>query len=554
MILDTEITIKRKNNSNLEYYKSLGYETDLDEFKINISDLLKNSNIHIRVSCDYCSIIETIPFIKWNRSMESIVKKYACKSCKGKKIKESNLINYGVTSVAKLEVSKKKSKETCLKKYGFDIASKSDVIKLKTMTSNIEKWGVDSPLKNEKIKEKSKKTLLENWGVDNISKSEKIKKIKKSTCLKNWGVESPLHSNEIKEKLKRTNKEKYGSDYFTKTEIYRKNNYKIANDNFYLEYLDKGISLFNCDCNGNHKFEITKDVYSKRKEYNIDLCTICNPVNDNKSLKEKKMYDYIKAICDLEVINGFKDGKMEIDIYIPELKIGFEFNGLYWHSNLFKEKNFHKNKSEYFQEKGIRIIHIWEDDWDNKRNIIESQIRNLLKKGENRISARNCQVRVINCVKTCRSFLDKNHIQGYVNSNLKLGLFLKEELIGIMTFDHFEGRKKMQSDSWNLNRFCIKTGFSVVGGASKLFSYFLKNIKPKKVISYADLDWSRGDIYYKLGFNLEHQLEPDYKYIIDNKRINKSNFRKSRIGISESKLRILKIWNCGKLKFNLQLN
>jgi hypothetical protein len=145
--------------------------------------------------------------------------------------------------------------------------------------------------------------------------------------------------------------------------------------------------------------------------------------------------------------------------------------------------------------------------------------------------------------------LDQNHIQGYVNSNLKLGLFHNDELVSLMTFDHFEGRKRMEQDEWNLNRFCSKIDTSVTGGATKLFSWFLNNIKPKRVVSYADLDWSKGDIYHKLGFNLDYQSDPDYKYIIKDRRIHKSKLRKSFTGISESKLNIPKIWDCGKMKF-----
>ena len=239
--------------------------------------------------------------------------------CKGEKTKESNLVNYGLTSVAKLESSKEKSKITCLETYGVDTAFKSDVVKQKIKESNLEKWGVDCVLKNKDVREKVKNTIIEKWGVDNISKSTTIKEKKKRTTLSNWGVEIPLHSDEIKEKVKKTNLEKYGNNYFTKTDSYRKENYDIANDPFYLEYIDNGISLFKCDCGKDHDFKISKDVYSKRKVYNVSLCTICNVVGENKSIKEKDLYNFISSIYKNEIIKTYRDGRMEIDIYLPEL-------------------------------------------------------------------------------------------------------------------------------------------------------------------------------------------------------------------------------------------
>jgi hypothetical protein len=126
-----------------------------------------------------------------------------------------------------------------------------------------------------------------------------------------------------------------------------------------------------------------------------------------------------------------------------------------------------------------------------------------------------------------------------------------------MTFDHFEGRKKMNDDEWNLNRFCTKKEMVVIGGASKLFNFFLKEISPKRIISYSDRDWSIGNLYNKLGFNLISKSEPDYKYVINNKRVHKSNMKKSKIEykITESEYfkskNIYRIWDCGKLKFEI---
>jgi hypothetical protein len=237
------------------------------------------------------------------------------------------------------------------------------------------------------------------------------------------------------------------------------------------------------------------------------------------------------------------------------LKIGFEFNGLYWHSSKFKDVNYHSNKTDYFKDKDIRIIHIWEDDWLFKKDIVESQIKNILKLNCEKIFARKCFIKEIKDSKIVSKFLNKNHVQGKVNSSLKLGLYHNEELVSIMTFDHFEGRKKMEEDGWNLSRFCNKLNTNVIGGASKLLNYFIKTYNPSRIVSYADKDWSIGALYQTLGFENVGGNGPDYKYIVDGKRVHKSRYKKSKLNteLTESKQMELnginKIFDCGKIKF-----
>ena len=122
-----------------------------------------------------------------------------------------------------------------------------------------------------------------------------------------------------------------------------------------------------------------------------------------------------------------------------------------------------------------------------------------------------------------------------------------------MTFDKFEGRKKLSETEYNLNRFCNKIGYSVIGGASKLLKYFIDTYQPTRIISYADRDWSIGNLYEKLGFEMLYKSKPDYKYVVTDKRIHKSNYKKSKTGISEAKLNLLKIYDCGKIKFELKI-
>jgi hypothetical protein len=304
-----------------------------------------------------------------------------------------------------------------------------------------------------------------------------------------------------------------------------------------------------------HQFQISSDNYLHRINSKNPLCTICYPIGDNRSIKEKELLSFIRTIYNGVIITSYRD-ILEIDIYLPELKIGFEFNGLYWHSNEWKEKNYHSKKTNHFRDRGIRIIHIWEDDWDNRKEIVKSQIGNIFGLS-NRIFARKCTVKEILDTIVVKDFLNKNHIQGSVKSVFKLGLYYEDKLVSIMIFDNFEGRRKMEDGGWNLSRFCNKVNTSVVGGASKLLNHFIKLMNPKRIISYADKDWSIGDIYQKLGFSLVSDSKPDYKYIVDSKRVHKSRYKKSRLktNMSESsfmnEIGVNKIYDCGKLKFEI---
>jgi hypothetical protein len=519
-----------------------------------------------RVKCTICE--KNTKFLSYSRGYRT----YCSKKCsnndselikkKSENFKKNNLENWGVDNPAKsqqvidkikdskskLDINKinKKIVETNLNKYGTDNVSKLDFVKQKKIQTNIDKLGVENPFQSDIIKQKIRETLLHKYGVDHPLKSEQIKEKSKETSLKNWGHTNPARSQTIKDK-------KFISldNPSIKT--------TLNSDDNIVRYLGSGRYEMRCDNQPSHTFEIHRHLYHARKKIGNMLCTICNHIGETKSIKEIELFNWIKSVYDGEIIQNYRDG-YEIDIYLPDLSMGFEFNGLYWHSELFKSRYYHINKTNHFADKNIRIIHIWEDDWCAKREIVESQILNWLGLNSNKVFARKCQIKQIKNSSLIRSFLNENHIQGYVRTTLNLGLFFEDNLVSLMTFDHSEGRKSMQKNEWNLSRFCNKTNMNVVGAASKLLKYFIDNFSPSRIISFADKEWSRGDLYSKLGFHKIGDSKPNYKYMLKNKRVNKQRFKKSRLieegfeaKMSESEIMlekgIYKIWDCGQLKF-----
>lgn len=535
----------------------------------NIENLGKWSKNEIEVICDECGVEKKIKY-KLYTSYGYENGKYLCRKCK---LKKNNLEKWGVENVFQSEEIKNKIKKSNLEKWGVENPSQNEEINKKIKKSI-------SILDKDIINEKRKETLLKKYGVKNISQLDEIKSKKSETLLNKIGVnyifedksfqekikklnietykkEYYFQTDEFKEKSKITSLEKYGVDIPSKNEeiinkikksVKEKSKKEILENNkdniIYINDSILGIKCDHCD----NIFEINNILFYKRREKKTEICTICNPIDRHQSGKEIKLMNIISDFYKGEIIQNYKIDKQEIDIYLPDLKIGFEFNGLYWHSSKYKDKYFHINKTNFFNNKGIRIIHIWEDDLDNKENIIKSQIKNLIKVNDTKIFARKCEIMEVNNIESSL-FLNKNHIQGNDKSIIKIGLYYKSELVSLMTFNKLEGRKIMLENEWNLSRFCNSLNTNVVGGASRLFNFFIKKYNPIRIVSYADKDWSIGGLYYKLGFKLINDTKPDYKYVINEKRIHKSNYKKSKTGIKENDLNLNKIWDCGKLKF-----
>jgi len=287
----------------------------------------------------------------------------------------------------------------------------------------------------------------------------------------------------------------------------------------------------------------------------------CKKCTNSTSIIEMEVIDFIKSI-DLNFIKNDRSvlGGKELDIYIPSKKIGIEINGLYWHSEIYKDKKYHLNKTKLCESKGIQLIHLFEDEWVYKKEIVKSRLKNLLGLSKNRIYGRNTIVKLIDS-KTSKIFLDNNHIQGNVNSKIKLGLYYDDELISLMTF----GKRKIFGNSeWELIRFCNKLDTTVIGGASKLFKYFVKTYKPKSIISYADRRWSSGNLYKNLGFEFKHASLPNYTLFNDVLKIRENRFKYQKhkllkmgydSNLTENeitqKLGLYRIYDSGNLKYEI---
>lgn len=295
----------------------------------------------------------------------------------------------------------------------------------------------------------------------------------------------------------------------------------------------------------------------------IPRCLKCFPLLKGTSKIEQEIQNWLENLIKIEKNKRFfyKKKRFELDVFAPSKNIGIELNGLYWHSEVSgnKDRNYHLGKTKFFKNQGIQIIHIFEDEWIEKQEIIKSIILSKLGLIQNKIFAQKCQIKEISS-KEAKLFLFDNHIQGETNSKINIGLFHENILLSLMTF----GKPKFNKNyNWEMTRFCNKINYSVVGGASKMLSYFKKN-NIGKIISYADLRFSTEELYEKLGFNCLHQTSPNYFYLTNNfHRVHRIQFQKHKL---KDKLKFFdpnltewqnmqlnnydRIWDCGNLVFS----
>lgn len=280
------------------------------------------------------------------------------------------------------------------------------------------------------------------------------------------------------------------------------------------------------------------------------------------SKPEQGIFDYISSIYKGTIVQSDRSilDKKELDIYIPDKQLAIEFNGLRWHSEeMGKLRNYHLNKTNECLEKGIQLIHIFEDEWLEKSQIVKSRIKHLLGRTPGSIFARKCIIKEISN-ELASKFINKYHIQGNCSASIKLGLFYKNRLVAVMTFGKSRFNKKY---NWELLRYCTISNFNIIGGASKLLSCFRKS-NEGSIISYADKRWSKGNLYIQLGFKQLMDSTPNYFYFNDFKRYSRVSFQKHKL---ENKLDIFdknlseyenmlangysRIWDCGNKVFVL---
>lgn len=596
------------------------HEKTLAEFSYTFENIGVWNNIWCQ--CDYCGC----EFIRSKRNIllgTKITNKHSCKNkeCNKKKVEESNLAKYGVSnyggSAESLEKArattrerfgvenanccneiKEKIAKTCLEKYGstsylgssecrqkldeycaehgVEYVSQIPEVKEKIKETCLEKYGVECSLKSEEIKEKIKETCLEKYGVDNYFKSlesrQKLSeycaehgveyasqvpenKLKfKNTCFEKYGVDHPLKSEEIKDKVKKTNQERYGCFYPIQNKEIKEKISKTCLEKYgHKSYVES---------------EICKQELEKWSLENYGVKNIFHlPQNNNYGKKQKEIEDFLNSnnlvfSSNRSILKG-----REIDLYNDDLKLGIEFCGLHWHNELSpqpRDKWYHYKKYIDCIESGIRLLTVFEDEWDTKKDQCKNIILSAAGKFQYRIYARKCQVKSVS-KEVFRMHCDKHHLLGSNKLILQGWLLVdnSDQVIGGLSL----GRHHRQSDKMVLDRMFFVPGFQVIGGASKLLcasADWAKRNNYNEIISWSDNRWSSGNVYEKIGFTLDEDMSPDYSYVNVSRsinRISKQSQQKKKTNCPEeltekewaTKRGLARIWDCGKKRWKLIL-
>jgi hypothetical protein len=400
---------------------------------------------------------------------------------------------------------------------------------------------------------------VKKYAIDNLDKlQDRAKKAQQTKKIR--GIKGPMlgrrHNEKTKEKLRQILQQ---NNQKKKQESWKK--ISAAVDIAKLKILSDKATALELECQVcYHQFQITKQYFNTEK-FRPNLCPKCFPAVKNKTSKgEQELFHFIQSIssdCCANYRSEYQS--LEIDIFVPSKQIGFEYNGLYWHSESVFLQNNRNPKSDYekylhFKNNGIQIIQIYEDEWLLKKHIVKSRIRHILGQTSNKIYARQCKVKYIDS-KTAGRFFNETHIMGNGRSNYRLGLFYQDRLVSAMSFSKNNLSRKITG--WELNRFSSECNLSIVGAASKLFKTFIKDICPDQVISYSDNRWSMGNLYQSLGFEFVSLSSPNYWYFLPNHpRIHRFNLRKNQSdnpNMSEVANRISqgynRIWDSGSTKW-----
>lgn len=424
--------------------------------------------------------------------------------------KKTMLGTYGSIHALQVEECREKYKSTIRKKYddpslewaGYNV----EEIRNKANATNQSNLGVDFPFQSNEIQEKVKCTFMENHGVDSVGKVPEIQAKSREGILKRWGVHH-LTLPEMRERIKQTSLRDYG-----------------------------------CVCSLQNPEVAQKSYETRRKNDSF-----------NKSAGEKELRQYVQDLIP-DVRYSVRDviAPYELDIVIPSKGIAIEYNGLYWHSEAQKDKNYHAMKLNLCKTAGYRLIQVFEHEWYERNIAVKSRIKAILGCNQHTIGARETCFSVASS-EDAVSFLKEFHVQGGARIESAFKLTLDGLIVAVMTFARHH---RQTSKELVLNRFCVREGYSIIGGAAKL----LKNANIKEpVVSYSDDRWSEGEIYQRLNFSLEAQLRPDYFYYTGKGWASKQSMKKTKeeavLGVSEHELRLaqgyLRVYDCGKKRWRL---
>lgn len=447
------------------------------------------------------------------------------------RIRQTNLDRYGAEYPMQNESVKQKCQDTLVHRYGEN-PLQSEEIRQKRTATNIERYGVPVPSMSEEVQKKMKETNLEKYGVSNPFQSEDIKSRIIEHHMNTYGVSNPMQDEKVKQKARETCLSKYGnSTYKGSVEDARHSIMDPSKAESFVEFKKDPESF------------IKKYFSFKPTLTQIAECVGCDPATSSYYILKynlKHLIEYRKSTIEIEMLqflNQYLDESeihvndrqtikpKELDFYIPKYHIGIECNPTYTHNSskaacypdcVIVPYDYHKSKTIACEFCGVRLIHVFGYQWTYHKDVVKSMILNAIGKTPRSKYARDLNIKEVSDSDS-KVFLNENHIQGYTTSKVRLGLYSDEGLECLMTFSRKRATMGHTSadtqDDWELTRFCNKKYSRCVGGASKLFKYFIDQYHPNTIVSFSDRSNTSGNLYDVLGFEFVSYVEPGYIWV-----------------------------------------
>lgn len=244
-------------------------------------------------------------------------------------------------------------------------------------------------------------------------------------------------------------------------------------------------------------------------------------ITTSTSKEEKEIINFIKENYKGKILENDRKTLffLELDIYLPELKLAIEFDGFYWHSEEKKGKNYHLKKTELCEEQGIKLIHIFEDEWTLKKDIVKAKILkelNLVPKID------KIEIKQIECF---GDFLKENALEEIDEpDNIKIGIFNGTEMVAIASYSNIANKVKIEE----------KKEIVVTNLPEKIIKFIkTKNTAVKEIFIEVDRRWFNKQDLEKQGFVFSHSTKPKRFYFEKQKRVK------------EEKETLQKIFDCG---------
>lgn len=483
-------------------------------------------------------------------------------------VKQTCLDKYGVANPMQSKEVQDKVKSTCLQRYGTEYAVQSQEVQCRIKATNLDRYGVEKPLASKEIRDKRvgtwmnkygvdhplkvpeiyqkvsntqkaiyggtgnasslnlakyRKTSLDKYGVENPNQSEEFQTRKRAQYLENHGVDHPMRDEKIRDKVRWT---RIMSHADTILDPVKRTNYIEFSKNpraYILSRFDHKPSLIEIsetlgglDCTS---------ISARIPPADHDL------LGNYQTTMERHVCEFLKeCIPDINIVvhdrNQIKP--YEIDIYLPEYRVGIECNPTATHNsscNCFSKTSspipcdYHSKKSMLCKDKEIRLFHIFGHEWTHKQSIIKSMLASMLDANTYRLCATDLSIKLISS-RECARFLDCNHLDGRLHAHVKLGLTDTDgTLVSVMTFKKSTiSTCSPDSDHsvWELSRFCIQRNTAIDGGAARLFNHFIRAYNPDHVLAFSDSAHPSDTVYETLGFKQSGATNPDYVWVDKN--------------------------------------